>query len=180
MVATSFEHGEEAGAALRSIVSDPSLGPSILDDSRVTANVLQDLLPNAPKESGLIVAAVDAGLPALLRSYRSQGLDFLTAVSLAASSFAVRTAFPPEACGWVASELANALGFPGATGPAPAPTYAPPPAYAPPFGETPLFGATLPFGTTPSAALELLEAESPAAAGLLRLAPRPAPEPTRP
>jgi len=50
--AISFEHADEARAALRAIVSDPAHGPDALGNPQATANLLQDLLPDAPRESG--------------------------------------------------------------------------------------------------------------------------------
>ncbi len=56
MAAISFEHADEARAALRAIVSDPAHGPDALGNPQATANLLQDLLqdllPDAPRESG--------------------------------------------------------------------------------------------------------------------------------
>ena len=111
MAAISFDRANEARAALQAIVSDPAHGPDALDDSQTTANLLQDLLPDAPRETGLLIAASVAGLPAILRSHVAQGMDIATAISLAAATLTGRTAFPPEACEWVATELAIALGL---------------------------------------------------------------------
>lgn len=111
MAALSFEHAQEARAALLAIVSDPEHGADALSSAQTMANLLHDLLPDAPREAGLLTAAVTAGLPAMLRSYAAQGMDGETAVSLAGAAFAARTAFTPDACEWVAAELAVALGL---------------------------------------------------------------------
>ncbi|HUZ52553.1 MAG TPA: hypothetical protein VMU94_08480 [Streptosporangiaceae bacterium] len=111
MAAASFEHGGEARAALRAIVSDPAYGADALSSPRIMASLLSDLLPDAPRESGLLLAAAEKNLPAVLREHVMQGLDVRTAVSLAASSLASSTAFAPEVCEWVAGELAIALGL---------------------------------------------------------------------
>lgn len=80
----------------------------------MTGNLLRDLLPDAPREAGLLVAAVGVGLPAALRSYAAQGVEPATAVQLAAASLADRTAFTPDACLWAAAELAITCGLTGA------------------------------------------------------------------
>ncbi len=111
MAASSLEHAAEARAALRAIASDPAHGPGALDSPQMTANLLQDFLPDAPPETGLLVAAASAGLPAALRGYLAQGMDPMTAIRLAAASLAGRTAFTSETCEWVAAELAIAVGL---------------------------------------------------------------------
>ena len=111
MAGSSFEHAAEARAALHAIVTDPAHGVQALDSPERTANLLHDFLPDAPREAGLLVAAVSVGLPAALRGYAAQHIDPATAVRLAAASLAGRTAFTPEACEWVAAELAIAIGL---------------------------------------------------------------------
>ena len=111
MAATSFEHSNAARAALQAIVTDPEHGPDALDNRQTVANLLEDLLPDAPRESGLLIAAVGAGLPGRLRNDVGHGMDPATAVSLAAAILESRTAFTTEACWWAASEIAFALGL---------------------------------------------------------------------
>jgi hypothetical protein len=111
MAAVSFEHADEVRAALRAIMADPAHGPDALSSPRVMASLLSDLLPDAPRESGLLAAAAQRDVAGMLRDHVSNGLDAEVAVSLAASSFATSTAFTPEACRWVAGELAIALGL---------------------------------------------------------------------
>lgn len=130
----SLEHAGQAGVALRAIVSDPEHGPSALDNPQTTANLLGDLLPDAPRESGLLVAAVAAGLPGVLRGHVAHGLDPATAITLAAAGLADRTAFTADACQWVAGELAIALGL------------------VPPPGQQPTRGATAPLPRSESRA----------------------------
>jgi hypothetical protein len=113
----------DARAALRAIVSDPAHGVAALDDPRVVSNLLSDYLPDAPRESGLLMAAVTAGVPGILRDHVGQGMDPDTAVQLTAASLAARTAFTTGSCRWVTAEIARAQGYevsgnvPGATGP---------------------------------------------------------------
>lgn len=109
MVASQFEYADDARAALRAIVSDPEHGPDALCNQQTMANLLRDLLPDAPRESGVMIAAASVGLPAALRDYVTQGMEVTTAVNLGAASLARLTAFPLDACQWVAAELAFAL-----------------------------------------------------------------------
>jgi len=90
-------------------VSDPANGRDVLSIPQIMSNLLQDLLPDAPRETGLLVAAASAGLPAALRDHVSHGMAIETAIGLTASSLAARTAFTQDACAWVATELAIAL-----------------------------------------------------------------------
>jgi hypothetical protein len=148
---TSFEHAAEARAALHAIVSDPDLGMAALSNEKVMANLLKDFLPDAPRETAILVAAAGNGVASVLRDRVAQGLDARTAVNLAASSFADATPFMPEACEWAASEIALALGlstpvdpravggWPQQAGPPPAP--APDPRFAPPPMPDPRFAA---------------------------------------
>jgi hypothetical protein len=138
-----FEHAAEARAALRSITSDQASDTRNLPDPRTAANLLQDLLADAPRECSILVAALTVGVPAKLRGYTTQGMDTQMAVSLTAATLAERTAFPPEACHWVTAEIASALGLaapadttrpsqvPSASSGSPAPELPPGPGHAP-------------------------------------------------
>ena len=108
---SSFEYAGEARAALRAIMSDPEYGAAAFSASQVMTNLLRDYLPDAPRETGLLIAAASAGLSDMIVSNAAQGLDVKTAVILAAASLKDSTAFPPEACEWVSAELAIALGL---------------------------------------------------------------------
>jgi hypothetical protein len=139
-----WEHAAEARAALNAIVTDPEHGVDALSSPRTMSNLLKDLLPDAPREKSLLIAAAEAGLADTLREHVSQGMDTSTAIRLTASSFSVSTPLSPDACNWVTSEIAMALGIsspaqagapgsgqePGASYPSEAPTrdYARPPA----------------------------------------------------
>ena len=131
-----WEHAAEARAALNAIVTDPEHGVDALSSPRTMSNLLKDLLPDAPREKSLLIAAAEAGLADTLREHVSQGMDTSTAIRLTASSFSVSTPLSPEACNWVTSEIAMALGIsspaqpgspgsglePGASYPSEAPT----------------------------------------------------------
>jgi Septum formation len=106
-----FEHQAAVRAALHAIVSDPAYGPAALSSASMMSSLLKDLLPDAPRESGLLIAAAQAGVADSIRQHISQGLDAATAVTLAARSLGDSTAFAPDACSWAARELAIAQGI---------------------------------------------------------------------
>ncbi len=126
----SWERSAEARAALTAIVSDPEYGTAALSSPRTMSNLLKDLLPDAPREKTVLVAAAEAGLAETLRDHVAQGVDSDTAVKLTASVFAANTSFTPEACSWVAGEFAVALGI--SEGVAASPVVSPGPAQGPP------------------------------------------------
>jgi hypothetical protein len=106
---TQWEHQPEVREALRTIVSDPQFGASALSTPQALSNLLKDLLPDSPRETSVLVAAAEAGLPQLLADHIAQGMDLATASRLAESAFAARTPFTAAACSWVVAELAAAL-----------------------------------------------------------------------
>jgi hypothetical protein len=83
------------------------------------SNLLKDLLPDEPREAGLLVAAAQSDLAGMLRGYAGQGIDPGTAIRLTSGSFVANTSHTPDACTWVVTELAAALGM--QAGPATAP-----------------------------------------------------------
>lgn len=108
---SSWEHAAEARAALNAIVTDPEHGVSALSSPRTMSNLLKDLLPDAPREKNLLVAAAEAGLADTLREHVDQGMDSGTAIRLAASSFSHRSPLSQDACDWVTTEIAMAMGM---------------------------------------------------------------------
>src|SRR5215472_12571905 len=108
-----WEHAAEARAALNAIVTDPEHGVQVLSSPRTMSNLLKDLLPDAPREKTLVVAAAEAGLADTLREHVSHGMDPSTAIRLTASSFSASSPMTPEACSWVTSEIAAAMGISG-------------------------------------------------------------------
>jgi Domain of unknown function (DUF4190) len=118
VVSPQWDQGDEAQNALRAIVSNPVYGVAALSSSQIMANLLKDLLPDAPREVSILVAAAEAGVASNLRDRVSQGMDVGTASAVVAGSFAASTPFKPEACSWAVSEIAGALGL---SRPAPGP-----------------------------------------------------------
>ena len=111
VVSPQWDQGDEAQNALRAIVSNPVYGVAALSSSQMMANLLKDLLPDAPREVSILVAAAEAGVAGNLRDRVSQGMDVGTASAVVAGSFAASTPFRPEACSWAVSEIAGALGL---------------------------------------------------------------------
>src|SRR5215475_11636244 len=107
----TWEHAAEARAALNAIVTDPEHGVAALSSAQTMSNLLNDLLPDAPREKSILVAAAEAGLANALRQHIDQGMDPNIAIRLAAASFSSTTPFTTDACSWVANEVANALGI---------------------------------------------------------------------
>lgn len=111
VVSLQWDESDEAQNALRAIVSNPVYGVAALSSSQMMANLLKDLLPDAPREVSILVAAAEAGVASNLRDRVSQGMDVGTASAVVAGSFAASTPFKPEACSWAVSEIAGALGL---------------------------------------------------------------------
>jgi hypothetical protein len=136
VVSAQWDESDEAQNALRAIVSNPVYGVAALSSSQMMANLLKDLLPDAPREVSILVAAAEAGVASNLRDRVSQGMDVGTASAVVAGSFAASTPFKPEACSWAVSEIAGALGLsrPAAV---PAPGSSIPPGSSVPSGSAP-------------------------------------------
>jgi uncharacterized protein DUF4190 len=111
MADMSWEHAAEARAALNAIVTDPEHGVAALSSPRTMSNLLKDLLPDAPREKNLLIAAAEAGLADTLNEHVALGMDASTAIRLTASSFSQRTPLTPDACSWVTGEIAVAMGI---------------------------------------------------------------------
>lgn len=149
VVSPQWDEGDEAQNALRAIVSNPVYGVAALSSSQMMANLLKDLLPDAPREVSILVAAAEAGVASNLRDRVSQGMDVGTASAVVAGSFAASTPFKPEACSWAVSEIAGALGLSRpAAGPAPGSSI--PPGSSVPGGAPPTISAPVIFGPGPA------------------------------
>ena len=150
MVSPQWDESDEAQNALRAIVSNPVYGVAALSSSQMMANLLKDLLPDAPREVSILVAAAEAGVASNLRDRVSQGMDVGTASAVVAGSFAASTPFKPEACSWAVSEIAGALGLSRpAAGPAPG---IPPGSSVPGGGAPPTISAPVISGPGPGPA----------------------------
>src|SRR5262249_13296037 len=65
VTAAAWEHQREVREALQTMVSDPQLGIPALSNAQAMFNLLKDLLPDAPRETSVLVAAAEAGLAEL-------------------------------------------------------------------------------------------------------------------
>ena len=123
MTSTPWDAQGEAQAALRTIVADPRYGPPALSNAQTMTNLLKDMLPDAPRESSVLIAASEVGVAGLLQGNLSQGMDVATASRLAAGSFENRTALTPDACSWAVGVLASALRLDAVRPAPPSPAY---------------------------------------------------------
>jgi hypothetical protein len=142
VVSPQWDERDEAQKALRAIVSDPAYGVAALSSAQIMANLLKDLLPDAPREVSVLVAAAEAGVAGNLRDRVSQGMDVGTASAVVAGSFAASTPFRPDACSWAVSEIAGALGLSSPASGAP-PGSSIPPGSSVPGGSQPTISAPL-------------------------------------
>ena len=145
MASAQWDEGDEAQKALRSIVSNPAYGAAALSSAPMMTNLLKDLLPDAPREVSILIAAAEAGVADNLRDRVSQGMDVGTASAVVAGSFAASTPFRPEACTWAVGEIARALGLSSAaSSPPPGPSAVP--GSSVPGGSQATISAPLPAG----------------------------------
>ena len=62
MTSTPWDAQGEAHVALRAIVADPRYGPTVLSNAQTMTNLLKDMLPDAPRESSVLIAASEVGI----------------------------------------------------------------------------------------------------------------------
>ncbi len=124
----------EARDALSSVVAD--FGPRVLSDPRMLGSRMSDLLPDLPKERQLLLTAAEADVAGELRRHvQEQHLDPNTAVQLVARSLTDRKSIDPVSSMWVATQYAQALGYPVQPGAMPPPVRPTPPPQPQPFGQ---------------------------------------------
>jgi Fibronectin type III domain len=112
MAGTGYD-SDQAVAALRSVVAVHGAG--CLSNAQLLSGELKDFMPNAPRETNILIQAAEAGLPDLLRDRLAQGISPDAALAIAASTVAERTGLAGDATAWAASVTAAVLGLPGAT-----------------------------------------------------------------
>jgi YVTN family beta-propeller protein len=103
------EQFNNARSALREIVQE--YGPDALSEPSTMSSLVADLLPGSPRIARILVAAAEDHIADRLRELGRQGVDTATASRLTASAFADTTMFAAEACAWVVSAFAEALGL---------------------------------------------------------------------
>jgi hypothetical protein len=109
MTSAPWDPRGEALNALRTIAADPQYGAEALASAQMMTNLLKDMLPDAPREANVLIAAAGAGVPTAVQGYLAQGMDAGTATQLAARALAERTALTADACAWATSALATVL-----------------------------------------------------------------------
>ena len=109
MAGAPWDPRGEALAALRAIAANPQYGTEALSNPQTMTNLLKDMLPDAPRETNVLIAATGAGVPAALQGFVAQGMDVNTASRLAAGALADRTALTADACAWATGSLATVL-----------------------------------------------------------------------
>jgi hypothetical protein len=112
MAGTGYD-SDQAVAALRSVVAVH--GPGCLSNAQLLSGELKDFMPNAPRETNILIQAAEAGLPDLLRDRLAQGISPDAALAIAASTVAERTGLAGDATTWAASVIATVLGLPVGT-----------------------------------------------------------------
>src|ERR1700727_2470473 len=106
-----FDERGEAHEAMGTVVS--SYGARVLSNPQMLRNLVADLLPDLPRERSLLVSAAEAGVAAEMTQYvDEQHIDAQTAVQLVARALSERTMIDSTASMWVATEFAQALGYP--------------------------------------------------------------------
>jgi hypothetical protein len=109
MTGSPSEHAERVRSALHAIVTEH--GADTLSDAPRLIALMSDLLPDAPREAQVLLAAAEHQVAGSIRGHLAQGLDSATAVRLSAAAFAAKTMFASEVCDWIARELAVAMGL---------------------------------------------------------------------
>src|SRR5260370_1118379 len=109
MASAPWDPRGEALNALRTIAADAQYGAEALAGTPMMTDLLKDMLPDAPREAKVLIAAAGAGVAAAVQGYLAQGMDVGTATQLAAGALAERTALTADACAWATSALATAL-----------------------------------------------------------------------
>jgi hypothetical protein len=104
------ERGGDAHLALQDVVRD--YGPSGLDNPKIFAQVLPDLLAGAPLAANLLNAAAAAGVGRLLTERIGASIPPVAAVRDVATLLSQRSALDIAAAQWVVAEYARVLGHP--------------------------------------------------------------------
>jgi hypothetical protein len=110
MAELSYDRTGAARQALQEIYRDYGLAG--VDNEALLNQLLPDLLAGSPRETSLLRAAASAGVASMLTTRINGGMAPDAAVRDVAAVLSERSAFDPNACLWVASEYATALGHP--------------------------------------------------------------------
>jgi hypothetical protein len=105
-MANSLGAGGQARGALRQVLTE---APDALANATQLSNMLKDFMPDSPREAGVLVTAVEAGVADLLREKAAQVGGQAAAVQVA-GMLEERTGLSQPACQWAVTELAIATG----------------------------------------------------------------------
>ena len=104
-----FDPEGDVRRALAAVVRDH--GPDILADPRHLGSALNVLLPTAPEEAGILVAAARAGASAQLAEQAAMNGPS-AALEAVSASLAQSGALDPPSSRWAVGEIARTMGFP--------------------------------------------------------------------
>jgi len=110
MTGTGYD-SDQAVAALRAVVAEH--GTAGLSNAQLMSGVLKDLMPDAQRETNILIQAAQSGLPELLSDRLSQGLSLDAALATTANMVSEHTGLASDACAWAASVTATVLGLAG-------------------------------------------------------------------
>jgi hypothetical protein len=100
--------GEAANALL---VATSHYGVEALSSGPVLSGLLAQLLPGHPPECDVMVSAAEVDVVRMVTSHVQEGLDLETSIHLAASALGALRPIDPEACMWVTTHFAGAVGY---------------------------------------------------------------------
>jgi hypothetical protein len=100
--------GEAANALL---VATSHSGVGALSSAPTLSGLLARLLPHHPPEFDVMVSAAEVDVVRMITSHVQEGLDLETSIHLAASSLGALRPIDPEACMWVTTHFAAAVGY---------------------------------------------------------------------
>jgi chitodextrinase len=115
MAGSEWQDSGQAPEALAQVLAEH--GPAGLSNAQVMAGMLKDLMPNAPRETNVLVQAAETGLAQTLRERLDQGLAPDAAVAMAAKTLQEQTGLGQDASLWAAATIGGAMGLlPGGGG----------------------------------------------------------------
>lgn len=107
-MAQMWDADGEASAALERLVA--GFGQQVLDRPDMLEGLLQDEVPEHPREVALLTAAARSRVATLLAERVSQGISAQSAIAMAAAEMTARTAVDATGAPWAAGAFARVLG----------------------------------------------------------------------
>jgi Fibronectin type III domain len=109
MAGSEWQDSGQAPAALAQVLAEH--GSAGLSNAQIMAGMLKDLMPNAPRETNVLVQAAEVGLAQTLQDRLSQGLAPDAAVAMAARTLQEQTGLGQDASLWAAATIGSAMGL---------------------------------------------------------------------